>query len=285
MWNYTWNFLKSVGTVSFFIIAVLAWVFPFNAEKRALNYSIEQNVQLLATFEKLEQGSLQFTYQGQNVPNLVAVKIRFKNSGNQPLKKDEFGQGLKIIFPTDTKIIKYALVQAQPFKSQEISQNQIQKVGEQGLLFLPEFINPGEIFDLDIITTRYNLVNRTAIYDSNQIKLDYRIYGVSKINFYSSLPTNTERKVRAQEKVHNATELISHPLSRIAILGVLLLLIPRLLLLDFLQKNDSAGKLLSHPMTKSVVSILTFLLVYGSFVVVFGYQIFSIVYDAWFLPI
>ena len=198
------NFVRSPGgIIALFaiIIAVLAWIKPFQSDKREITYSLNENINLTADPSISKDGSLEFLYKEEKVQNIISTKLRLKNTGNQPVQESDFINDLTISFPESTRIINYQLVQAQPNSEPSLfQQGFLKKEKENKLNFKPVLINPGEIFDIDILSTRDNLGDLQNIsYLENEIKLSYKIYGISRLNSVSEIKTNLDKKSEAQE--------------------------------------------------------------------------------------
>lgn len=282
------NFLKSqtvlitIGlAILALIVALVSWLHPFSGERLSLDVAISQNVELTSNVNLSRNGSIQFVYNGEKVQNLISTKIRFKNSGNQPLSEKDFIRGVKVVFPADTRIISNTLMQVQPLHNYSFfQQGFVVKIDENSLNFTPVLINPQEIFDLDILTTR-NLNGTTSLaYGLNEISLDYKIYGISKINSVSKIKTNGEKRQEAREEIKGILKSI----------GFIVLIILSLFVLGFfadfiskkfpnLYKNNSNSEIVKRRST-----LFTFM--WWSFIVIlFLFITYILVYNAYFIEV
>ena len=218
----------AVMTVLATLIALWFAFNPPGQEKRILDVSVSQNVELNASPTLSKSGSLRFIYNDQQVSNLVSTKIRLKNSGNVPLQQDDFIQSLNISFPNDTRIVNSSLVRAQPLDDAiSTQQGTLEKKDNNHLLFTPVLINSSEIFDIDILTTREGLNETQSLnYSPEEVNFDYKIYGITSINRVSKIETGTERHEVSRQKVDGwisnipvALVVIAIFLAIIAILG------------------------------------------------------------------
>jgi len=275
--------LTVIGILTGTLIAFFAWIHPFKAESRALEVSFPQNVKLFATPEKLQKGSLQFIYQGSSVQNLVYTKIRFHNNGNVPLEKQDFIKGVEIDFPLDTQIISLNLSQAQPTSHFELDQGVVNKISSTQLNFVPELINPGEVLDLDVISTRFGVEDQKITYDPSEINLKYEIYGISKINVVSNILTDAEKKAQAQEKLNNIFKWTQNPLPVIG--GIILYLVFMAGIVLFLQFPQTLlfKKIFPSVELQRILKDAPMFILSAIAVLFFLYFVGEFFYDAWFL--
>ena len=257
------------------IIAMLIWLYPLSQEKRGLDVSVSQNVELNASPALSKNGSLVFTYNGEQVPNLVSTKIRIKNSGSLPINKEDFIQALTILFPTDTRIINQTIIQVEPLTN--FQQGFIEKKNNNQLAFTPVLINPEEIFDIDILTTREGFnEGEVSSYETEDIKFEHKIYGISRLNYVSEIETNNERQIIARQKIRGWAD--AFPRIIIAILITLLIILILSLIPNRSQNLDDSKKEISK-----LKKIATAFIFYGFILIIVIYFIGKIIFDAYFL--
>ncbi len=282
IFNRVIDFIKSPTGVCIIsiigvVIAFAAWIFPFNGNEKDLDVAITQNVQLVPTQAFSKNNSLAFIYNGETVPNLISTKFRFRNSGKEPIEESDFIEGLNIIFPNDTRIIDSRLTQVQPAKNSSLFQQSfLEKESDNNLRFKPVLINPNEIFDIDIVTTRQGVGNDFLAYDPNQIQFGYRIRGISEINLSSTIETNFDKKEGARKTLIE----ISKPIVGGALVIFTLMIIGPLLQQLFAKKKKDTN--IENRQKRTYVSLFIF---WGVIILVLVYAIFSLIYNAFFLKI
>jgi hypothetical protein len=133
------------------------------------------------------------------------VTLRFRNAGNQPIQESDFVESLRILFPSDTRVINHTLTHVQPLKNFSLfQQGFIRRISGNQISFIPTLINPGEIFDLEILTTRNDMREGPMIYRPEEIQFEHKIYGISEINVVPKIATNVERRAIARKNLYDS---------------------------------------------------------------------------------
>jgi len=269
------TFIKNYSALLFTLVAVLialgAWFYPFRSEKISLSLASSENVALSPDPEITKAGSLEFLYNDEKVPNLISTKFRIKNSGNEPLQEKDFLNGFNIVFPEDSKIISYQLTQIQPHgKYNLFQQNFLNKKSDFELSFNPSLLNAGDIFDIDVLTTRSKQFEDRVGYFPEEIKYDYQIIGISQINEVSNIETNFEKQTEAKQEFSKIMKVV----------GVF----AAMFLLNFISSKlfPKREKRIEEPRKKSdpFYFNLVFFSIIALGVLVYGLRI---AYFAWFL--
>lgn len=259
-------------------IALASWLYPLGQQKRALDVSVSQNVELTASPALSKSGALRFTYNDQQVPNLVSTKIRLKNSGGVPIQKGDFIANLDVSFPNDTRIVNYSLTQTQPLKdTRSIQQGVLEKRDNNHLLFTPVLINPNEVFDIDILTTREGFRETQSLsYHPDEISFDYKIYGITSIHRVPKIETNAERHTISRQTVDGWIAKIPIALVVILLFG---LAISYITSLPKRLKNTNEP---SKQGSKTGETIF-FIVMWGFILIVILYALGKIFYEAYIL--
>jgi len=303
------NFLKNpnniivILTVLAVVFAAGAWLKPFSADKKSLDVAITQNLELLASQNISKDESLEFRYGGQKISSLISTKIRIKNTGNQPIQQSDFIEGLGIIFPSNVKIVNYKLTQIQFLKTEYVfSSDFITKENDNELKFIPTLINPGEIFDLDVLITpnkpeyvkeikyeqqdsglfatpseQINPENGQKIkYNQQDIKFKYQIYGIGKINQVSKIIPNIEKKSDASQTLIGLLKLVVFLILLFSIMISIVILIKKF----FPPKKKTEYDDIEKKESKVLPTIIFLLIVICPILLWLILQF----YYAWFLP-
>jgi hypothetical protein len=108
------------------------------------------------------------------------------------------------VFPDDTRIINQTILQVEPLADYSLfQQGFVERKNSNQLIFIPVLINAREIFDIDVLTTREGFnQERVLSYHPVEIKFEYKIFGISRLNYVSGIKTSSERLYSA------ATELV-----------------------------------------------------------------------------
>jgi hypothetical protein len=242
----------AISAVLALVVAFLSWLYPLTTEKRELSVAVRQNVEITADVNISQNDSLEFLFNGERVQNLVSTKIRFKNTGNQPIVEADFVQGLRVVFPDDTRIIKYEIVQAQPLQNFSLfQQGFVTILNPNQLNFIPALINPGEVFDLNVLSTRYNGTDELASL-SDDLDFEYKIFGISNLNKVKEIKTNGELQFAARESFKEVTS----KLLNLAVVfgGFFLLILVFIEVIKMWQTTHKDKRILSPETTQSLAS-------------------------------
>ena len=263
--------LTGLAILAGLLIAYLAWTHPYNPERHQLDISFPQNVQLLSSPDQLKKDSLEFIYQGERVPNLVFIKLRFRNGGSVPIQETDFREGLQIIFPEDTKVIKTLLTQTQPLNEETAFQEGfIEKVNDHEIKFRPTLINSGEVFDLELTTTRFGLGDQNASYDPNEIKFQYKIFGISNINRVNDIPTTAEKHEEGVQYIQDFTDKMRNlPYALVSLLVIFALGYGIIWLIARSVTHPSIKPFFDKPLVQKNLG-------YGVLVLLFGFMAFAL---------
>lgn len=266
--------------IIFGILALFAWLHPFNSERISLVVSINQNVELKSNSNLSKNGYVEFIYNGQRVQNLISTRIRFKNDGNKPLEKSDFIKGIDIIFPKGTRIVNETIIQTQPLVNSTISsQELISGVSDNQLTFIPILINPDDIFDLDILTTRDGVNSESLSYGPDQIILDYKIYNISKIEKLLDIKTNAEKRTEARQGLSDGWKQLKPAVIILVIFIILGWFIPAYFPNIYKKKESTSLEI------KKDQSWMFFAFIALLIVLIFLYFIFNSLYNAFILSV
>lgn len=201
--NKHYNIINTIIAIIVVLIAIGAWIFPFNNEKRALDIFLAKNIDIKADSPVYGPDLLELTFKGKKVYGLVSTKIRLQNSGTEFLKEADFNNGISILFPKNFKVVSFTFNQVQPEKDVGTFSAGLVKFDgsttSNRILLIPKLLNPGDIYDLNVITIQNDDLIKN--FNLSDIKFDYQIYGISKINFVPKIDTNKEKSFTAQVKL------------------------------------------------------------------------------------
>lgn len=148
------------------IIIIAAFiVFFLQIRKKMLSYTILTNSGLF-TDSDMAKGSLEILFKGQVIPNVQLVEIRIKNSGNLPIKPDDYIEPLRLR-SSNSKILSSEVSDTYSVGAhiEKESSNQSEIVLSRTLL------NPRDFFDVKILLSG----------ESADLSVVGRIVGVSTI--------------------------------------------------------------------------------------------------------
>ena len=191
------------------LIALLAWRFPIDLTERQLSISLLKSAEIISTPDEVIDGSLDLIYNSESVTNLIISTLRIQNSGNEPISGTDFHTGLVFSLPDDTRIINYSLVQVQPDrKDKKISGDYFYDNNNNQLIFETALMNPGDIYEIEIISTRSSSTTEPLAYMQEDINLDYDIVGLGPAIFVNDILTNSERQAIGRVAAVEGVKLI-----------------------------------------------------------------------------
>ena len=89
-YDYILNHLPEI-----IILVALFVIFSLQIRKKTLTYTILTNSSLVSDSDKAKD-NIQIHYKGKVIPNVRLVEIRIKNSGNLPIRPDDYVEPLRI---------------------------------------------------------------------------------------------------------------------------------------------------------------------------------------------
>ena len=164
-----------IGHLLEIIIVIAAFIILFlQIRKKALSYIVLTKSGLVP-FPHEVQGNVQILYKGKVVPNVQLVEMRIKNSGNLPIKPEDYIEPLRVRLP-NSKILSSEVRDAHSVGAYIET-----KLSNRSEIVLSKtLLNPTDFFDVKILL---------AEGDADFSVLG-RIVGVSKIQNLTSRNVN-----------------------------------------------------------------------------------------------
>jgi len=105
--------ISIIGIIVTIIIGLPAIYFSVNTLRKNLSYQIISYY--TTSYKTKETGdSLRFFYNSKEIENLHSLLIEFVNKGSEPIRSDDFEGDLEIKFCTNTKILRFEIVETTP---------------------------------------------------------------------------------------------------------------------------------------------------------------------------
>lgn len=146
-------------------ICVSICVYLLNRKRKALSYQITRNDQLFRIDEQLKK-NLQITVDGRPAQDISLVLIDIENTGNEPIKREDFERPLTFIFANDAEVISARVLRTQPG---DLDARLTTK--EATVSLSPILLNSGDSASIELVlTSAAGFITHTA-----------RIVGVSKV--------------------------------------------------------------------------------------------------------
>jgi hypothetical protein len=147
------------------VLAVLVPIvlFLLSLTEKSLEYEIISRSELIG--EEFPVKDLELKIKGESINKVMLHKFRIRNSGSEPIKKDDFERPISINVPDDTKIYLARL-------NKKLPENLTPKyeLNNNKLLIEPMLLNSNDEFEIELFTS------------SNEYPtIDARVVGISKI--------------------------------------------------------------------------------------------------------
>lgn len=144
-----------------FAIMVPIALYMFQLKDKKLTYEVVSYS--LINLSSTIQDEIEIRFLGEKVTDLSAMNIEIKNSGDMPIRKEDFERNMIIDFGKDAEILKTSI-------SYKFPSNLTPILSDQGnsMQILPLLLNPGDHFTIETIVSK----------TSSDPRFDARIAGI-----------------------------------------------------------------------------------------------------------
>ncbi len=157
-------------------------------DQPASNLTVEKDVQLeiLANTSLVEVNQnivkdISITYKDQPASNLTLVDLKLSNSGNQPIKTDDYIEPIRIVFPRGTKILEASILDSNPSNiGLKIS------IENEDVLLSPVLLNENET-----VTFRLLVIDLPLSSPIQAFTVNARIVGISQVKVLNATGRST----------------------------------------------------------------------------------------------
>jgi len=157
--NRAFWFISVVLPIAAVIVPIL--FFFIESKEKELSYEILGRTELVGVH--LPSDEVVITYAGKNVTYLELLSIKISNSGNVPIKSEDFDKPLKIKFKEKSEVFVVRVGPSFPDNLRPIIKS------EPGLIQItPLLLNPGDNYTIEVITSA----------KEQEPKIDVRIAGI-----------------------------------------------------------------------------------------------------------
>ncbi len=208
---------------------------PIDTSHKGLKISVVASTQLANFTENAMSNEIALTYKNEKISGLNFLKLRFQNTGNTPLLKNDFVKDLVLKLEEGKKIIS---VTSTPGNLLNIS-----NYGDNNLELSTDLLNPGQVVDLDLFVINKDGLKSLPI-TANNLKVDHRIVNLNKV----LIGDQSEFDLRSEaEKKKEARSIIFNFFKKIG-LGVLIILlsVPFILFFKYTDKNKNANRVYKY---------------------------------------
>ena len=158
-------------------ICVTVSLFLIGRRRKRLSYSLS-DTRVLGIHEGVNPSRVQILFDGEAVTEVHLVTITVSNSGNEPVKADDFERALRFTWPQAARILTAEVIETNP---QTLAPTI--KIGLSEIALDPQLLNSGDFLRI-----------RVLINQPGKLSVDARVVGVKQI-----------KKVNASETSHHET--------------------------------------------------------------------------------
>ncbi len=167
-----WQFIWGLAGL---ILAVL--LYRLQRSRKELSYRIVSNNSLIFAQDTLN-GGIQIAFLGKPVTDVRLVILRIQNTGNTPISKSDFEDGVQISFGDTCELLEFEYIGSHP---KALSPSAVGTTS--GLSIKPLLLNSGDWFDFKFLLSGYQ----------GHLAVNGRIVGVPEI---------TERDLEHRQSVN-----------------------------------------------------------------------------------
>jgi hypothetical protein len=127
-------------------VVVPILLFLIESKEKEISYEISGRTELVGVHLPSEEVSI--TYAGKSVSHLELISIKISNSGNIPIKREDFDRPLKIKFKEESEVFVVRVGPSFPNNLRPTIKT------EPGLVQItPLLLNPGDNYTIEVITS------------------------------------------------------------------------------------------------------------------------------------
>lgn len=158
-----WQFVGAILTLLAIGASVL--IYWLRRRKKRLSYEIVSSNSLLSMRDELGR-NLEIKYGGREVENVHLVNVKVYNSGNVPIKSDDFERRLSLDFGDGARVLSSEVRSTDPESLDLSHTDDLNKIS-----FEPVLLNSKDSFSVKALVSEYE----------GDLSVDARIVGVSSI--------------------------------------------------------------------------------------------------------
>ncbi|MCJ7425041.1 hypothetical protein MUP01_12370 [Candidatus Bathyarchaeota archaeon] len=166
--NVWWQVLGSMLTVLAIVVSIILYL--KNRNRKRLSYGAT-SVAVLPSVETPIRSKLKIFFEDKIVKQIYLNTVTIANSGNQPIKREDYERPLSLNLEKQTQLLSVKLSKKTPESLQPSFSVENEKV-----IINPVLLNSGDQIVLTILTDRDV---------SNSLKVDARIVGVKEVTRFT----------------------------------------------------------------------------------------------------
>ncbi|MBK7894687.1 MAG: hypothetical protein IPJ90_07325 [Anaerolineaceae bacterium] len=166
------------------IVAIVAIAFAFAQEYFfSEQYSLQLVVLATTALVEIEESAaedIEIYYKGSPANDIVLMQIKLENTGNQPIRPEDYSSPIKIIYPVDAQVVEARILETEP---DNINVKLDQEKNE--IQLSPELLNAGDRIILRV------LVSNLSSSNSIPFEVQARIANIRTIEVLNAIDQTT----------------------------------------------------------------------------------------------
>jgi len=230
--------IQAVLVIAGIIVAIL--IYWKQRKHKSLGYEVLSCIPLSSvdprTLWSYQQAGLQFTFKGKNIPQGHFISIKFTNTGNVPIKRDDYDAPISLGFGEKAKVLAWRWVEKKP-ETIDLGTLKFDETGKTTID--PTLLNSKDSFVIEMLVSGFD----------SQVRIGGRIVGVKEIkDMRGGLPISREEGLVEEALVVNIFIFLFAIISEayfVAIIafGVLILQVWRKLIFKSIRKFERESKI------------------------------------------
>lgn len=167
--KYSWQLIP-------IILGVIAiWIGWEQLQRKKLSYEVITKVKLLEVLDKFKD-RLEVSFELKPVQELYVIQLKLTNTGNAPIKPDDYHRPISIGFGQNATVLSYEVLDERPsnldVNVRRIHPNSV----KYQILVEPTLLNTDDSFTIETLVTKLEDIN-----------IDARIVGIKNITKFEKL--------------------------------------------------------------------------------------------------
>jgi len=192
----------AVQTILVIIVTIIVPIIFYykQRQRKSLGYEVLSCTPLSSVDRRIldnyRQAGLQFTFHGEVIPQAHFITIRVANTGNVPIKKDEYDDPINLSFGKKAKVLTTRVVEKKP---ETISVTMSWSEAHKVVVVDPMLLNSKWNFVIELLVTGFD----------GKVGVGGRIVGVNKVeDIRGGMPTSREEYLANEAIIINAYILL-----------------------------------------------------------------------------
>jgi len=171
-----------IAIVGIIVAVIIYWR---QRKRKSLDYEVVSFTPLSSvdpnTLWSYQQAGLQFTFKGETIPQAHFITIKFTNSGNVHIPKEDYAEPISLSFGKKAMVLAF-----RPVKKKPVDIPVTLKTDGRNVIIDPTLLNPKENFVIEVLVSGFD----------GKVRIGGRIAGVKEIkDTRGGLPMSREEEL------------------------------------------------------------------------------------------